>query len=216
MPNDSVPPSARTRVTRRANRGHYDQETVHAVLDAAIYCHVGYVIDGQPFVTPTAHWREGNRLYWHGSSASRMLTQISGGIPVCVTVSLVDGLVLARAGFNHSLNYRSVIALGEANLVSDPDEKTERMRLFMERVSPGRWEKLRPITPAELKATTVLGMALDEASAKIRAAGVGAEPEEDLATPVWAGVIPIVTSLGKPEPDARLLPGLVPPSIAFP
>jgi nitroimidazol reductase NimA-like FMN-containing flavoprotein (pyridoxamine 5'-phosphate oxidase superfamily) len=199
-------PSARTRVKRLPLRGHYDRETLYKVLDAGLICHVGYVIDGQPYVTPTAYWREGDRVYWHGSSASRALKNLKGGIPVCFTVSLLDGLVMARSGFHHSLNYRSVMALGKAELVEGDEAKLATLEAFSERIAPGRWPELRAVTKQELKGTTVLHMGLDEASAKIRTGGP-VDDEEDYALPVWAGVVPIRLALGTPEPDSRLAPG---------
>jgi hypothetical protein len=186
-------------------RGHYDRETVHAVLDAGVICHVGYVIDDQPYVTPTCHWRHGDRLYWHGSSASRMLRHLKQGMPACVTVTHLDGFVLARSGFHHSINYRSVMALGQAHLVAN-EGKLEALRDFVERLFPGRWDELRPPTEQEMKATTVLWMDLNEVSAKIRT-GPPIDDEEDYALPVWAGVLPLSSLRGMPEPDARLAPG---------
>lgn len=200
------PPSARTRVRRKPKRGHYDAATLHAILDEGLLCHVGYVIDGQPYVTPTLHWREGDHLYWHGSSASRMLRNLSHGVPVCVTVSLLDGLVFARSGFNHSANYRSVMALGTAELVTDREAKHAALVAFSERLAPGRWQQLRPPTAQELKATTVLHMPLSEASAKVRS-GPPADDEADYALPVWAGVLPLRLVAGTPMPDARLPAG---------
>jgi uncharacterized protein len=202
-------PTAKTRVRRLPKRGHYDALTVHAVLDAGMICHVGYAIDGQPYVTPTSYWRHGDRLYWHGSSASRMLRHLKQGVPACVTVTHVDGFVLARSGFHHSINYRSVMAFGIARLV--PDEgKLEVLEDFVERLFPGRWPELRPPTRQELKATTVLWMELSEVSAKIRT-GPPIDDEEDYALPVWAGVLPLVTTSGRPEPDPRLAPGIALP-----
>ena len=206
---DQFSRNARTRVRRMPKRGHYDRETVHAVLDAGVICHVGYVIDGQPYVTPTCHWRHGDRLYWHGSSASRMLRHLKQGMSACVTVTHLDGFVLARSGFHHSINYRSVMAFGRARLVAD-EAKLEALRDFVERLFPGRWDELRPPTAQEIKATTVLWMDLDEVSAKIRT-GPPVDDEEDYALPVWAGVLPLSSLRGKPEPDARL-----PPHIALP
>jgi nitroimidazol reductase NimA-like FMN-containing flavoprotein (pyridoxamine 5'-phosphate oxidase superfamily) len=203
---DSFTRTARTRIRRLPKRAHYDRATVHAVLDAGVLCHVGYVIDGQPYVTPTCHWRHGDRLYWHGSSASRMLRHLKQGVPACVTVSHLDGFVLARSGFHHSINYRSVMALGRAQLVPD-DAKADALEDFVERLFPGRWDELRPPTAQELKATTVLWMDLDEVSAKVRA-GPPVDDEEDYALPVWAGVLPVTSGFGSPEPDARLIPGV--------
>jgi len=200
-------PSARTRVKRLPARGHYDGATINAILDAGLICHVGYVIDGQPYVTPTAYWREGDRVYWHGSSASRMLRQIKGGIPVCLTVSLLDGIVLARSGFHHSLNYRAVMALGTAETVEGDRAKLAVLEAFSERLAPGRWRELRPPTAQEVKATTVLHMSLNEASAKIRTGGP-IDDEPDYALPIWAGVLPIRLATGVPEADPRLTPGI--------
>jgi nitroimidazol reductase NimA-like FMN-containing flavoprotein (pyridoxamine 5'-phosphate oxidase superfamily) len=203
-------PTLKTRVKRLPKRGHYDRPTVHAVLDAGFICHVGYAIDGQPYVTPTSYWRERDRLYWHGSSASRMLRHLKQGVPACVTVTHVDGFVLARSGFHHSINYRSVMAFGIAQLVPDAD-KLAVLENFVERLFPGRWPELRPPTGQELKATTVLWMDLDEVSAKIRT-GPPVDDEEDYALPVWAGVLPLRTMVDALEPDSRLAPGIAVPS----
>ncbi len=198
----SVPPSDRMRARRMPKRGAYDSATINAVLDAALMCHVGYVIDGQPYVTPTMHWRDGDYVYWHGSSASRMLRAQRTGIAVCVTVSLMDGIVFARSGFHHSINYRSVMAVGAAELVEGP-ALVAALEAFSERLAPGRWPDLRPPTAQELKATTVLRLKLDEASAKIRT-GPPVDDEPDYALPVWAGVLPISLVAGTPVPDPRL------------
>ena len=153
-PAATPPASDRTKVRRLPERGRYDRATIDAILDSALIGHVGYVIDGQPFVTPTCVWRQGDRVYWHGSSASRMLRATKDDVPVCVTVTLVDALVLARSGFDHSIDYRCVMILGRARAVEDPDEQLESLRIFTERLYPGRWEELRPATRQELKATT--------------------------------------------------------------
>src|SRR3546814_66175 len=155
-------PTARSRVKRLPKRGHYDHETVYAILDAALLCHVGYVIDGLPYVTPTAFWREGDRLYWHGSTASRMLRTQSAGLPACLTVAHLDGLVLARSGFHHSLNYRSLMAFGTARKIDDPAEKAAALDAFVDRLYPGRRAEIRPNTAQELKATTVLSKMIEE------------------------------------------------------
>ncbi|MBV8651294.1 MAG: pyridoxamine 5'-phosphate oxidase family protein [Alphaproteobacteria bacterium] len=206
----SKAPSERMRVKRLPDRGHYDRETIHAILDAGLICHVGYVIDGQPYVTPTGYWREGDRVYWHGSSASRMLRQQKEGIPVCFTVSLLDGLVFARSGFHHSMNYRAVMALGTAQLVEGDEAKLATLEAFSERIAPGRWREIRPPTAQELKGTTILHMGLEEASAKIRT-GDPVDDEEDYALPCWAGVLPIRLTTGTPLPDAKLPAGVAPP-----
>jgi uncharacterized protein len=203
----SFTPTERTRVRRVHDRGRYDRETVFAILDAAMMCHIGYVIDGQPYVTPTLFWREGEKLYWHGSSASRMLRNQSPGIPVCLTVTHVDGLVVARSGFHHSLNYRAVMAFGTASKVEDPAEKEAGLNAFVDRVYPGRTDLIRTINSQELKATTLLGMTIEEASAKLRTGGP-VDDEEDYAADCWAGVIPITPRIGAPVADSRLKAGV--------
>lgn len=209
---DVYAPTARTRVKRMPKRGSYDRRTVHAIVDAALVCHVGYVIDGQPYVTPTAHWRDGGRVYWHGSSASRMLRSLKpGGVPVCLTVTHVDGLVLARSAFNHSMNYRSVMAFGDAHLVEHPDHKLQALETFTNRLYPGRWAELRPATAQELKATTVLWLDLDEVSAKVRSGPPG-DDAEDLAWPCWAGVVPMRTVMDAPIAEAHVPPGMPVPA----
>ena len=207
----SFKPTARSRVKRLPKRGHYDRETVYAVLDAGLIAHIGYVIDGQPFVTPTAYWREGDMLYWHGSAASRMLEHVGEGIPVSVTVTHLDGLVLARSGFHHSINYRSVMAFGRAHFVDDPAAKMAAFEAFVERIYPGRWPELRPATAQEVKGTSVLGMKIEEASAKIRTGGP-VDDDEDYALPIWAGVLPIRTVVGAAIPDEKLTPGIERPA----
>ena len=209
--SDDFQPTARTRIRRLHERGHYDRKTVNEILDAGLVCHVGYVIDGQPYVTATAYWRMGGRVYWHGSSASKMLHHLKGGVPVCFTVALLDGLVLARSGFHSSINYRSVMALGEARLVADRDEKLAALTAFSERLTPGRWPELKPPTAQELKATTVISLELDEVAAKVRT-GLPKDDPEDLALPVWAGVVPVATVLGRPEPDPLLSPDVPAPA----
>jgi nitroimidazol reductase NimA-like FMN-containing flavoprotein (pyridoxamine 5'-phosphate oxidase superfamily)/gamma-glutamylcyclotransferase (GGCT)/AIG2-like uncharacterized protein YtfP len=207
----AYPVNDTNRVKRLHERGSYDRATVHAILDAAALCHVACVIDGQPYCTPTLFWREGDRLYWHGSSASRMLLNQSEGEPVCVTVSHLDSLVLARSAFNHSVDYRSVMAFGHARIVEDAEEKRRALAAMINRFYPERWETLRPATQQEIKATCVIGMAIEQASAKIRAKGVG-DDEEDYALPVWAERIPVRTVLGAPEPCPRLVPGVERPA----
>jgi uncharacterized protein len=166
------PVTSRNRLRRRHERGHYDHETVHAILDAAMVCHIAYVIDGQPFCTPTSFWREGERLYWHGSSASRMIRAQAKGMPVCVTVTHHDALVLARSGFHHSVNYRCAMAYGQARAVTDPAAKLRAMNAFVDRFYPGRTAALRPPTAQEIKAIDIVEMQIDDAAAKIRSTGV--------------------------------------------
>jgi hypothetical protein len=203
------PVDERNRVKRLNKRAHYDRATIHPILDAALLCHIAYVVDGQPYCTPTAFWREGEELFWHGSSASRMLRAQAGGIPVCLTVTHMDGLVLARSGFNHSINYRSVMAFGTAHRIEDAAAKRRAMDAFVERFFPGRLALLRDPTEQEVKATSILSMAIDQASAKVRATGPG-DDEEDFALPVWAGVVPLRTVAAPTEDCPRLPAGLVP------
>ncbi len=196
----------RTQVKRLPKRGAYDHETVYKILDEAFVCHVGFVVDGQPYVIPTNFGRAGDTLYLHGSAASRMLRTLSEGVPVCVTVTLVDGLVLARSAFHHSVNYRSVVVLGTARLVDDSTEKLEALRLFTEHIMKGRWDEIRRPNQQEMKATTVLALPLEEVSAKIRTGGPN-DDEEDYSLPVWAGVLPLPVTPGAPIADARLRSG---------
>lgn len=210
----ATPPSDRTRVRRLPARGRYDRATIDAILDDAIIGHVAWTLDGQPYATPTAVWRRGDRLYWHGSSASRML-RASDGQPVCVTVTHLDGLVLARSGFNHSVNYRSVMVLGTAHLVTDPTEAEASLAAFIEHLYPGRWAGLRPMTPKERKATAVMWMDLSEASAKVRA-DINHDDEGDEAWPAWGGVIPVRSIRGDPEPDAFVPDGMAIPAVRLP
>lgn len=199
-------PTDRTQVKRLPKRGKYDAETVYKILDEAFVCHVGFVVDGQPYVIPTNFGRVGDTLYLHGSAASRMLRSLSAGIPVCVTVTLIDGLVLARSAFHHSVNYRSVVILGTAKLVEDPNEKMEALRLFTEHIMKGRWDEIRWPNEQEMKGTTVLSLKLEEVSAKVRVGGP-VDDEEDYAMPVWAGVLPLAQTTGAPVPDERLKQG---------
>ena len=198
-------PTDRTQVKRLPKRGAYDRETVFKILDEAFVCHVGFVVDGQPYVIPTNFGRSGDTLYLHGSAASRMLRTLSEGIPVCVTVTLVDGLVLARSAFHHSVNYRSVVILGTAHLVGDPAEKMEALRLFTEHIMKGRWDDIRLPTDQEMKGTTVLALPMEEVSAKVRTGGP-IDDEEDYTLPMWAGVLPLPVVPAVPIPDARLNP----------
>lgn len=202
---------ALNKVKRREDRGFYERATVHAILDAAAVCHVSYVIDGQPFCTPTLFWREGSRLYWHGSNSSRMLKNLSVGEPCCLTVTHLDSLVLARCGFNHSADYRSVMAFGKARLLSDPEEKRRALVMMVDRFFPGRTAQLRPTTPQEINATTVIMMDIERASAKVRGKGV-ADDEEDYLLPVYAERLPVHTVIGAPEACPRLLAGVARPA----
>ena len=199
-------PTERTQVKRLPKRGKYDAETVYKILDEAFVCHVGFVVDGQPFVIPTNFGRVADTVYLHGSAASRMLRTLSAGIPVCVTVTLVDGLVLARSAFHHSVNYRSVVILGTAKLVEDPTEKMEALRLFTEHIMKGRWDEIRWPNEQELKGTIVLALPLEEVSAKVRVGGP-VDDEEDYSLSVWAGVLPLAQTKGAPVPDTRLKEG---------
>lgn len=194
------PPSARARVKRVNKRAAYDRATLHAVLDAGMLCHVGYVFDGYPVVTPTLYWREGDAIYWHGSSASRAL-KASQDLDVCLTVTHLDGLVLARSAFHHSANYRSAMIFGTARLVTGDTEKLARLEAMMDTLYPGRWPELRPVSSQELKATRILWMPLDEASVKIRT-GDPVDDEEDMGDDIWAGVVPFDLSMGTAQPDA--------------
>ncbi len=208
-------PTARTRVVREADRAVYDREAVYRILDEGFLCHAGFVVDGQPFVIPTSYGRKGASLYIHGSAASRMLRQMQKdeGVPVCITVTLLDGLVLARSVFNHSMNYRSVVILGKATLVDDPEEKLAALRVLSEHILPGRWDDSRQPNERELKATSVLRVPIDEFSAKVRV-GPPIDDEEDYAFPTWAGVVPLEMVAGTPIDDARLDPGREVPAYA--
>ncbi len=205
------PPTERSRIRRSPLRAHYDRATVHAILDAGLLCHVGYVIDAQPYVTPTAYWRRDDRVYWHGSSASRMLRHLKQGPRVCFTVSLMDGLVLARSGFHTSVNYRSVMAFGNAELVEGEADKLAALEDMMARIVPGRWPDLKPPTQQELKATTVVSLKLEEVAAKVRSGPPVDEPE-DYALDVWAGVVPMHTVIDPPEDDPQLKAGVAQPA----
>jgi uncharacterized protein len=197
-------PTARTRVVREAQRGAYDRDTVYRILDEGFLCHVGFVVDGQPFVIPTSYGRKDASLYIHGSAASRMLRQMKDGVAVCITVTLLDGLVLARSVFNHSMNYRSVVILGNAALVDDPNEKLAALRILAEHILPGRWDDARQPNERELKATSVLRVPIEEFSAKVRT-GPPKDDQEDYSFPTWAGVVPLEMVSGKPIADERLL-----------
>lgn len=199
-----------TRVKRLPDRAAYDRETINAILDEAFVCHVGFVVDGQPYVIPTGFGRVDNDLYIHGSSASRMLREMSKGVNVCVTVTLIDGLVIARSAFHHSVNYRSVVVLGRAELVTDADEKNKALETITDHFVPGRWADCRLPNELELKATSVLRLAINEASAKIRT-GDPVDDDEDHSLGFWAGVLPMKLTCDKPQNDAKLVPGIDPP-----
>jgi nitroimidazol reductase NimA-like FMN-containing flavoprotein (pyridoxamine 5'-phosphate oxidase superfamily) len=205
----SAAASERVRVKRLHERGAYDKETINAILDAWPICHVGYVLNGMPYVTPTLQWREDDEVFCHGSSASRMLETCEDA-DVCLTVTIVDGFVMARSAFHHSANYRSVMVMGKARKVSDPREKEQRLKNFVNGLYPGRWELLRPATAQELKATTVLAMPITEASAKARK-GPPIDDEEDYALLIWAGVIPVELRVLEPVNDPRNLENVIPP-----
>lgn len=201
--SENYVPTARTRVVREPHRGVYDRATAYQILDEGLVCHVGFVVDGQPFVIPTGYGRVGDNLYIHGSVASRMLRNLDQGIAVCVTVTLLDGLVLARAIFNHSMNYRSVVVLGTAVAVNDPQEKLQALRGISEHILPGRWAQSRQPNEKELKATLVMRLPITEFSAKVRQ-GPPIDDEEDYGFPTWAGLIPLQMAAGRPVPDPRL------------
>lgn len=202
---DSFAPTERTRVVREPQRGIYDREMINAILDEGLVCHVGFSVEGQPFVIPTLYARVGDSIYFHGSAASRMLRGASDGAKLCVTVTLTDGIVLARSIFNHSMNYRSVVALGKAMLVEAPQEKLEALRAFTEKLLPGRWVDARQPNEKELKATSILRMPLTEVSAKVRT-GPPEDDEPDYALRVWAGVIPLRVALDAPIRDEKCDP----------
>jgi len=193
----------RTQLRRLPNRGSHEPEIVNSVLDAGFLAHVGFNVNGQPFVIPTLYGREGDKLYLHGSAASRMLRQLETGIPACVTVTLVDGLVLARSAFHHSMNYRSVTAFGMARKIADAAEKERALRIISDHVIAGRWKDVRGPTEKELKATAVLEFSIEEASSKIRT-GPPLDDEEDYELPIWAGILPLRLEAQAPVPDARL------------
>lgn len=203
----------RTKLKRLPKRGHFDRETVYGILDEGFICHVGFAPEGQPFVIPTGYARVDDKLYIHGSQASRMLKTLSGGLDACVTVTIIDGLVLARSAFHHSMNYRSVVIFGRAEIVEDREEKIEALVALSEHFIRGRWAEVREPTEQELKATTVLSLPLVEASAKIRS-GPPLDDEEDYAMQVWAGVIPLKLEAGEPIRDPRLPEGIEVPEYA--
>lgn len=200
-------PTTRTKVRRLRKRGVYDKASVHAILDEGIICHVGFVKDGQPYVIPTLYARAAETLYVHGSAVSRMLKSLAGGVDICVTVTLVDGYVLARSAFHHSMNYRSIVILGRAHLVSGRREKLKALRTITDHIVPKRWDEVRKPNELEMKQTSVLALPLEEVSAKVRT-GPPVDDAEDYALAVWAGVVPIRRTLGAPIGDGRLLPGV--------
>ncbi|HVE57444.1 MAG TPA: pyridoxamine 5'-phosphate oxidase family protein [Pyrinomonadaceae bacterium] len=211
--NEIIHPTEKTKLKRIPKRGNFERETIYKILDEAFVCHVGFVANNQPFVIPTSFARIDDRLVIHGSAASRMMRSLSEEIDVCVTVTLVDGLVLARSAFHHSMNYRSVVVFGKAKVVSEEQEKYEALKAFTEHIVPDRWAEIRPPTKNELKGTTVLSLALTEASAKIRT-GNPVDDEEDYNLDVWAGVLPVHLTTGAPVADDRLKSGIsVPPNI---
>ena len=197
-------PTARTRVVREAHRGIYERAAAYEILDEGFICHVGFVVDGQPFVIPTAYGRTGDNLYIHGSAASRMLRNLDKGIAVCITVTLLDGLVLARSIFNHSMNYRSVVVLGTAVAVQDAAEKLQALKLLSEHILPGRWQDSRQPNDRELKQTLVLRLPIEEFSSKVRQ-GPPIDDEEDYSFHTWAGVIPLEIKAGLTIDDPRLI-----------
>ena len=205
MPENQAP-TTRTRVVREAQRAVYDRGEVYRILDEGFICHVGFIVDGQPYVIPTSYGRKDANLYIHGSAASRMLRHMKEELPVCVTVTLLDGIVLARSVFNHSMNYRSVVVLGKASLVENREEKLGALRVLSEHILPGRWDDARQPNEQELKATSVLRLPIEEFSAKVRT-GPPVDDEEDYSFPTWAGLIPLVMRVGEGINDPRLEPG---------
>jgi uncharacterized protein len=204
---DDYTPTARTKVRRLPKRGSYDKLVVHAILDEGFVCHVGFAVGGQPYVIPTVYARAETTLYIHGSAVSRTLRTLTQGVPICITVTLLDGLVLARSAFHHSLNYRSVVMIGNARLVDDRDEKMTALARITNHVVPARWAEARMPSELELRQSSVLALPLEEVSAKIRR-GPPVDDEEDYALPIWAGVVPVETRLGTPIDDERVLPGV--------
>ena len=209
VPDMATAPSQRTRVGRVPARADYDRATIDAILDEALVAHLGFAVDGQPYVIPTLHARVGDTVYLHGSSASRMVRTLGAGVPACLTVTLLDGVVFARSAFHHSMNYRSVVVVGEARLVADPAELLLALEAFTDGIAPGRWDEVRAPNPQELKGTRVLAMTLDEASAKVRTGGP-VDDDDDYALDVWAGVVPMALSAAPPVPDPLLRPGIAP------
>jgi len=207
-------PTVRSKIKRTPQRGQYDRNTIYQILDEGLVCHVGFVADQQPYVIPTAYGRVEDHLYIHGSPASRMLRSLQGGVEVCITVTLLDGLVLGRSALHHSMNYRSVVVFGKASIVQDQQQKLEALRAFTEHVIAGRWEEVRQPSPQELQATLVLALPLTEASAKVRT-GPPVDEEADYQLPVWAGVIPLHLAASKPIRDSRVFSEIATPGYAL-
>jgi len=205
----AVPPSDRTRVRRFAHLARYDKATIHAILDATPHCHIAYVHEGKPIVTPSFQWRDGDRLYWHGARAARLM-QATQGQEVCLCVSLIDGLVLARSAYNFNINHRSVMVFGTARPVENPDEKRHQLQRFVDGLVPGHWGRLRPMTERELRVTAILALSLEEASAKVRT-GMPEDDDADYDLPIWAGVVPVGVRIDPPRPDPRNHPDAVMP-----
>ncbi|HYX70725.1 MAG TPA: pyridoxamine 5'-phosphate oxidase family protein [Terriglobales bacterium] len=214
QPGETVTCSERSQLRRLPNRGSHERALIHSILDAGLLAHVGFQTGGQPFVIPTLYGREGDTLYLHGSAASRMLHELEGGVPACVNVTIVDGLVLARSAFHHSMNYRSVVVFGTARRMEEPAQKMRALRVISEHVIAGRWDDVRGPSEKELQATTVLALSIEEASSKVRE-GPPLDDEEDYALPVWAGVVPLKLEPQAPVPDPRLSPGITPPACAL-
>lgn len=209
-----IKPTERTKIRRLPKRANFDRETIYSILDEGLVCHVGFTVNGQTFVIPTGYARRDDTLLIHGSAASRMMRSLSGGIDVCVTVTLIDGLVLARSAFHHSVNYRSVVIFGKAEIIEDESEKNEALYAFSEHIVPERWNEVREPTSLELKATTVLRLPIEEASAKIRS-GDPADDAEDYEMDVWAGVVPLKIKAGEPIDDSKLKEGISAPEYAL-
>jgi nitroimidazol reductase NimA-like FMN-containing flavoprotein (pyridoxamine 5'-phosphate oxidase superfamily) len=201
----------RTKLRRIADRGSHDRETIDSILDAGFLAHVGFCLDGQPFVIPTLYGRDGERLYLHGSAASRMLRELETGVAACVTVTLVDGLVLSRSAFDHSMNYRSVVAFGTSRKIADPEQKVKSLRVISEHLIAGRWADVRGPSEKELKTTTVLEFSIEDASSKVRS-GPPLDDESDYGLPVWAGVLPLEIKSRPPIPDDKLIEGITLPA----
>lgn len=208
---ESFPATSVNRVKRTPTRGRYDKKTIYEILDAALVCHIAYVIDGRPYCTPTSFWREGDHVYWHGSSASRMIRTQAQEVEVCLTVTHIDALVMARSGFHHSVNYRAAMVFGRAHIVDDPAEKLRLMDNFIDRVYPGRSKLIRQPNAGEFKATTMMGMEIETASGKIRDKHVSDEEEDYEGVPAWSALYPITQVLGEPSECERQIPGLTRP-----